>query len=341
MEATQIVGIDIGKRAFHVHGIGMHGCKTLQKQLTRSQLRRLLATHPACTVAMEACGSAHHWARLARASGHEVRMISPQYVKPFVKTNQNDRNDAEAICEAAVRPSMRFVPPKSVEQQDVFMMHRIRQRRVQRRTALSNQIRGLLLEYGVSIPVGVCRLRRQIPTILEDASNELSDLARELLAELRYELLALEDQIRSIDRRIDIVFRRSERCQRLAQIPGVGPLTATALEAAVGNGSEFGNGRHMAAWLGLVPRQFSTGGRNQLYGISKRGDRYIRTLLIHGARSAMLVMRRNGDPRKPWVDALKARSCHNVASVALANKVARVAWAMLASGESYRPSLVN
>jgi transposase len=337
VDTTTIIGVDIGKTAFHVHGICAQGRKTLQKQLTRGQLRRLLGTHARCVVAMEACGSAHHWARYAASLGHEIRMISPQYVKPFVKSNKNDRNDAEAICEAAARPSMRFVPAKAIEQQDLLMMHRIRQRRVRRRTALVNQIRGLLLEYGIPIAKGICRARRQLPEILEDATNELTTLGRAMIAELRDEFKVLDEQIRSIDVRIDAMFRQSERCQRLAEIPGVGPLTATALEATVGNGAEFRNGRHLAAWLGLVPRQFSTGGKNQLYGISKRGDRYIRTLLIHGARSAMLVMKRNRDPRCAWIEALRARSCHNVAAVALANKVARVAWAMMSSGSAYRP----
>jgi transposase len=258
-----------------------------------------------------------------------------------VKSNKNDRNDAEAICEAAERPSMRFVPTKSLDQQDLLTMHRIRQRRVRNRTSLINQIRGLLLEFGIPVPRGICRARRQLPEILEDATNELTTVGRALIAELRDELLLLERQIRAIESRIDAVFRQSERCQRLAAIPGIGPLTATALVASVGNGAEFRNGRHLAAWLGLVPRQFSTGGKNQLYGISKRGDRYVRTLLIHGARSAMLVMDRNRDPRRAWISALRARSCHNVAAVALANKVARVAWALLSSGNPYRPALAG
>jgi transposase len=338
---TSIIGIDLGKRAFHVHGVDERGRKTVQKVLTRSQLRRFLGSQPPCTVAMEACGSAHHWSRYAAKLGHKVRMISPQYVKPFVKSNKNDRNDAEAICEAAERPSMRFVPTKSLDQQDLLTMHRIRQRRVRNRTSLINQIRGLLLEFGIPVPRGICRARRQLPEILEDATNELTTVGRALIAELRDELLLLERQIRAIESRIDAVFRQSERCQRLAAIPGIGPLTATALVASVGNGAEFRNGRHLAAWLGLVPRQFSTGGKNQLYGISKRGDRYVRTLLIHGARSAMLVMDRNRDPRRAWISALRARSCHNVAAVALANKVARVAWALLSSGNPYRPALAG
>lgn len=334
---TAILGIDLGKSVFHVHGVSADGHRALQKQFTRSQLRRMLAAHDRCVVAMEACGSAHHWARYAQRCGHEVRMISPQYVKPFVKTNKNDRNDAQAISEAALRPTMNFVPVKSLEQQDLLMMHRIRQRRVRRQTALCNQIRGLLLEYGIAVPQGICQLRRKLPEILEDGSNELTTLGRQLLAELSEELREVNVLIQTISKSIETVFHQSERCQRLAAIPGVGVLIATALDATIGNGSEFQNGRHLAAWLGLVPRQFSTGGKNQLYGISKRGDRYIRTLLIHGARSAILAMRRNGDPRRPWVEALKARSCHNVAAVALANRTARVAWALSSKGQTYRP----
>jgi transposase len=258
-------------------------------------------------------------------------------VKPYVRTNKNDFNDAAAICEAASRPSMRFVPTKSIEQQDIQALHRVRTRRVAERTALGNQIRGLLLEYGIAIGLSLITLRKQVPQIIASEGNELTQRARAIFRELYDELVELEGKIALIERKINQIFKASEPCQRLAQITGVGPLTSTALVAAVGDAQVFKNGRHMAAWLGLVPRQHSTGGKARLLGISKRGDRYVRTLLIHGARSALRVMGRRVDRRSRWAIEVARRRGANVATVALANKTARIAWAMLAHGESYRP----
>jgi transposase len=330
------LGIDLSKNVFHAVGVDALGREVLRKSFNRLQLRQFLATLPPCMVAMESCATAFHWARYARQRGHEIRIIASQFVKPYVKGNKNDFNDAQAICEAAGRPSMRFVPVKSVEQQDVQALHRVRQRRMEERTALMNQIRGILLEYGVPVRLGPSALRRAIPEILEDGSSELSGQGRAILHALQEEWMQLELRIKEVERELHRVYRASDSCQRLGEIDGVGPLTATALVAAVGNGADFKNGRHMAAWLGLVPRQHSSGGRDRLLGISKRGDRYLRSLLIHGARSVMKIAEKRSDRRCRWASALEQRRGHNVATVALANKNARVAWAILAHGDRFR-----
>jgi transposase len=285
---------------------------------------------------MEACGSAYHWARVFQQFGHRVRLISPQYVKPFVRTNKNDSNDASAIVVAATQAHMPSVPQKSIEQQDVQMLHRIRSRRIAERTALINQIRGLLLEYGIAIRVGPGAVPACLPDILEDAENELSGLGRHAFAQLLEELHAVDELVREADRHIRALFRDNEACQRLAAIEGIGLLTATALVAAIGEGKDFENGRHLAAWLGLVPRQHSTGGRARLFGISRRGDTYLRTLFIHGARSALRVADRRSDRRMRWAQSIEERRGSNVAVVALANKTARIAWAMLRRGEEFK-----
>jgi transposase len=282
-----------------------------------------------------------HRALLAREIeklGHEVRLIGPQFVKPYVKTNKNDATDAEAICEAASRPSMRFVAVKSLAQQDVQAVHRVRQQLVQARTALVNQVRGLLAEYGIVIAQGVAHSRRVLPLILEDRDNRLSGVMRELLAEIGERLKFIEDRLRQYDLRIQRLFRQDERCWRLAKVEGVGPLVATALVAAVGNAAEFKSGRELAAYLGLVPRHRASGSHTVLLGISKRGDRYMRTLLVHGARSAMRTIERRHTARGVWAGRLKLRRGSNVAAVALANKNARVRWALLTKGETYRPT---
>ena len=336
MEHCEIVGIDLSKNVFHVCAADERGRTKHEYKFNRKQLRQFAATTPACLVAMEACGSAYHWARVFQRFGHRVRLISPQYVKPFVRTNKNDCNDASAIVVAATQAHMPAVPCKSIEQQDVQMLHRIRSRRIAERTALINQIRGLLLEYGISIRGGPGAVRAALPDILEDAENELSVLGRGAFAELLEELRAIDELIRAVDRHIRVLFRDNEACQRLAAIDGVGVLTATALVAAVGDGREFENGRHLAAWLGLVPRQHSTGGRPRLFGISRRGDTYLRMLFIHGARSALRVADRRTDRRMRWACSVKARRGANVAAVALANKTARIAWAMLRHNEEFK-----
>src|SRR6202049_2340900 len=335
MKVTTL-GIDLAKSIFRLHGVDARGVAVLRRQLTRQQLLPFLAKLSPCLVGMEAGPGAHFWAREIGKLGHEARLMSPHFVKPYVKSNKNDANDAEAICEAVGRPSMRFVPNKNTSQQDVQALHRIRSQLIKWRTALANEIRGLLAEYGIVVTRGIAPLRRMLPVILEDAENGLSGLFREMLVEMAGRLRLLEGRLRQYDLRVARVFGQDERCHRLAQVEGVGPLIATALVAAVGNAHEFKSGRELSAWLGLVPRQHSSGGKTVLLGISKRGDRYLRTLFIHGARSAVRTVESRKDLRSVSISRLKCRQGPNVAAVALANRNARVLWALLTKGESYR-----
>ena len=309
----------------------------LRRQLTRKQLLSVLANLPACLVGMDACVGAHYWAREIEKLGHTGRLMSPQFVAPYRKSQKNDGNDAAAICEAVGRPSMRFVPVKSAAQQDVQALHRIRFQLIKWRTALANEMRGLLGEYGIVVAKGIGPLRRQSPFILEDGENQLSGFFREMLGEMAERFKLVDQRIRHYDLKVEHVFGQDERCKRLAEVEGVGVLSATALVAAVGNAYDFKSGRELSAWLGLVPRQHSSGGRNVLLGISKRGDRYLRTLLIHGARAAVRVVERRRDHRSIAINWLKLRHGPNVAAVALANHNARVLWALLTRGEEYRP----
>jgi transposase len=287
-------------------------------------------------VVVEACTGAFYWARKFEALGHQVELISPQYVKPFVRRQKNDGNDAEAICTAARQPHIPFVPKKTVEQQDIQALHRARQRMVNHRTAIVSQIRGLLLDRGFAFAKSITRARRAVPEILADLDNELTAMAREAIAEL-YDLFRdLDRRIACFDKKIEQVFRTSEACQRIAKIKGVGPKTATAVVAAVGDGSEFKNGRHLAAWVGLVPRQFSSGDRKFLMGISKRGNQHLRSLLVHGARAVVRTAPNKTDPNNEWINQLRERRGFNRATVAVANKNARIIWAVLRTGEPYR-----
>jgi transposase len=336
MKVTTL-GIDLAKNIFRLHGVDGRGAVVPRKQLSRKQMLPFLARLEPCLVGMEACAGAHYWAREIQKLGHTARLMSPHFVTAYRKNQKNDGNDAEAICEAVGRPSMRFVPIKSASQQDIQAVHRIRFQLIKWRTALANKVRGLLGEYGIVVAQGLAPLRRELPLILDDEENQLSGLFREMLGEMAERLKLLDQRIRQYDSKVERVFGQDERCPRLAQVEGVGPLVATALVAAVGNAHEFKNGRELSAWLGLVPRQHSSGGRNVLLGISKRGDRYLRTLLIHGARSAIRVVERRRDPRSLAISRLKARRGSNVAAVALANHNARVLWALLKKGEDYRP----
>ena len=335
MEITTI-GVDLAKNVFQVHGMNERGKAVVRKRLSRDKFLTFFANLPPCLVAMEACGSSNFWARRLKALGHDARLISPQFVKPYVKTNKNDFNDAEAICEAATRPQMRFVPLKSIEQQDIQAVHRMRQLLVQQRTALVNQARGLLKEYGVVIPAGIRQFRYALPGVLEDAENELTDLTRQLMADLHQRLLEIDRQISDYEDHIERLSRQRPICQRMQKVEGVGVLTATALMATVGDAKVFKNGRQMSAWLGLVPRQYSSGEHNRLFGISKRGDTYVRTLLIHGARSVLRRCKNKGDPKSRWLQSLIERRGFNRACVALANKNARTLWALMAHGDDYR-----
>lgn len=336
MKVTTI-GIDLAKNVFQIHGVNEHGKVVLRKQLKRNQMMAFFANLPVCLVGMEACGSAHHWARELTQLGHIVKLMAPQFVKPYVKTNKNDRADAEAICEAVTRPSMRFVPIKNMEQQTVLSLHRARQGFVKARTAQANQIRGLLGEFGLTLPQGIGQIPSRVPAILEEADNRLPGLFRQLIARLLAHFNELHRQVLELEALIKAWHRQNPASQKLAAVPGIGPLTASALVASVGNARDFANGRQLAAWLGLVPRQHSTGGKAVLLGISKRGDSYLRTLLIHGARSAILAARRGVDRAAPWLLSLLDRRNPNIAAVALANKNARIVWALLAHDRSYQP----
>jgi len=309
------------------------------RHLKRKQVLGYMAKLEPCLIAMEACGGANYWAREMKGLGHEVKLIAPQYVKPYVKGNKNDYNDAEAIAEAAQRPTMRFVPIKSVEQQDIQNLHRQRERIKKARTALVNQVRGLLAEYGVVINKGVAAVRKGLPELLEDAENGLTMRSRTLFADLLEELRLLEERFKHSEKQIEASNRGNEVCQRLDEILGVGPITASATYAAAGDGKDFVNGRHFSAWIGLVPGQHSTGGKTTLLGISKRGNVYLRTLFIHGARAVLRHSATKTDRFSVWAQALLERRGHNKACVAVANKMARMAWVIMARGETYRPAM--
>jgi len=327
------VGIDLAKSVFQVHGVDQHGKTVLRKQLKRAQVAVFFANLPACVIGMEACGSAHFWARKLQTLGHEVRVMPPQFVKPYVKTNKNDAADAEAICEAVARPSMRFVPIKNVDQQAVLSLHRVRQGFIKARTAQANQIRGLLAEFGLVVPKGLAHVSRAVPDLIEDATNELPTPFRMLIDRLVDHLKELDRQVREIELQVKLWHRDSQLSRKLERIPGIGPITASALVATVGDGKCFQNGRQMAAWMGLVPAQSSSGGKSTLLSISKRGDNYLRTLLIHGARSVVRVAK--AKPGASWLHKLIGRRNPNVAAVALANKNARIVWALLARDRDY------
>ena len=328
------VGIDLAKMVFEVHGIDEKGKTVLRKQLKRAQVLEFFANLQRCLIGMEACGSAHYWARKLMALGHEVKLMAPQLVKPYVKSNKNDRNDAEAICEALGRPNMRFVPIKNPEQQALLALHRVREGVVTARTAQVNQIRGLLAEFGLVMPQGVAKIRTRVPEMLEDGANELPGLMRELLARCYEQFQSLDARVHELEAHIVRWHRNNEASQRLAEVPGVGPITATAYVATVGDGQAFKSGRQVAAWLGIVPKQRGTGGKQQLLGISKRGDVYLRKLLIHGARAVLRHLK--PEQAHSWLAQLARRRHHNVAAVALANKNARVLWALLAHGREYQ-----
>lgn len=317
------LGIDIAKSVFQLHGTNKRGKVELKKRLRRTQLLAYMQQLPPCLVGMEACGGAHYWAKKFQTYGHTVKLIAPQYVKPYVKTNKNDYNDAEAINEAVGRPNMRFVGIKADWQQDIQALHRVRSRLMQTRTALANQIRGLLMEYGLVIPKQIAQIRKGLPLILGDAENELSDQTRALFAELYEELQDLDRRITRQDKQLLAIHKASEVCQRLGEVEGIGPLTATAFVSALGDAKMFKRGRDCSAWLGLVPRQFSSGGKTILGSISKRGDRYLRTNLIHGARSVISKAGNKTDARSRWIQQLKSRVGMNKACVALATNSRR------------------
>jgi transposase len=329
------VGIDLAKNVFQLHGVDAQGRVVLKKQLRRAQMARFFATLTPCLIGMEACSSAHHWARTLQAFGHTVKLMAPQFVKPYVKSHKHDAADAEAICEAVGRPSMRFVPVKSVEQQAVLALHRVRQSVVRARTAQANQIRGLLAEMGLVLPQRLYQLQR-VPLLLDEASDVLPASFCRLMHEQLAHFKALHRRVAELDAEIRAWHRTNAASRRLADVPGIGPLTASALVASVGDAGGFANGRQLAAWMGLVPRQHSSGGKTTLIGIGKRSEGYLRTLLVHGARAVVCSPRRANDPAADWLNGLVRRRHVNVAIVAQANKNARIAWALLRHGDTYQ-----
>jgi transposase len=333
------IGIDLGKTVFHLVGLNERGQVVVRKKLSRTQLLRFTTNRHVHLIGMEACGGAHFLGRALREQGHEVRLIPAQYVKPYVKTNKNDFIDAEAIAEAVARPTMRFVPIKSDGQLDLQSLHRVRERWVMRRTAVVNQMRSLLLERGITLRKGRCHLEAALPGILEDATAKLSGALRSLLAQLKQELEQLAQRVEEADQLIKNIAQESEVYRRLDAIPGIGPITATAVIAAIGNGAGFDKGRDFAAWVGLVPRQDSTGGKQKLLGISKRGNAYLRRLFVQGARAVLQFRDKQSLGLRAWLAQLTSRVHHHVAAVALANKLARIAWAVLTKGEAYRPPM--
>jgi transposase len=336
------IGVDLAKNVFQLHGVDQHDQVVLKRRLNRDKWLSVLFknTEPGCEIGMEACAGAHHWSRELMKRGYRIKMIAPQFVKPYVKSNKNDANDAEAICEAMSRPQMRFVTVKTVAQQDLQALHRVLSELKSHRKAKANQIRGLVSEYGLVAPQQLYALRQAIPLWLEDAENGLTDMFRRLLQGLWDDLATLDQRVKELNDEVELIAKEHPVAQRLQQLRGIGPLSATALIASVGDGTQFTRGRQMAASIGLTPKQYSSGGKDRLLGISKRGDAYLRTLLIHGARSVIVHAKHRDDQLSQWVTALARRSHTNVAAVALANKTARMAWAMLSNDADYDPEYV-
>jgi transposase len=336
------IGIDLAKSVFSIHGVDEHGKSVLKRQVRREQVFEVMARLEPCLIGMEACSGAHHFARELRKLGHDARIMAPQFVHPYRKSQKNDGNDAEAICEAVGRPNMRFVATKSEEQQALLVVHRVRKALVEERTGLINALRGMLCEFGVVLPQGRYRLRARLPSVLLDENERLPALAREIFRELAQRIDQLDEHILAYDRRIEALVRESDAAKRLLQIPGIGPITASALVASVGDAKMFSNGRQFAAWLGLVPKQYSTGGKTRLGRISKRGDVYLRTLLIHGTRAVISASKQQPTSAlSVWVQQLRARRGLKKAAVALAAKNARIAWALLAREQHYRTRTVS
>jgi transposase len=339
MEFAVTIGLDLGKSVFQVHGVDAGGAVVVQRRLTRGKVLAFFAKQPACLVGMEACAAAHHWGRELKKLGHRVRLMPPRYVKPYVKRQKNDAADAEAICEAVTRPSMRFVEIKTCEQQGILVLHRVRLMLMRQRVQLSNAIRGHMAEYGLVAPVGRNGLQRLITIVGNLDDDRIPAVARTSLALLVAQLGLVNDQVLENDRRVRASARSTEIGCRLMEVPGVGPVLASAIVATVPNPAAFKSGRDLAAWIGLVPRQNSSGGKEKLGGITKQGDRYLRQLLVVGALAVIRYAQSHGTKR-PWLMHLLARRTPKIAAVALANKMARMIWAMMMTGERYREPMV-
>lgn len=336
MNNVATIGIDIGKTWFHVVGMNRAGKPLERHKIRRQDIELFFSNLPPCLIGMEACASSQQLARTLITQGHDARIIPAQFVKPFLKSAKNDFNDAEAIAEAASRPTMRFVPVKNAEQLDLQALHRMRDRFVHDRTAVINQIRAFLIENDIALKTGRAFLRRELPFVLEDASNHLSMRIRAVLNRLWSHWKHLETQIDEVSKELEHISKSRDDTTRLMTVPGIGPLAATAMVAAVGNASQFRRARDLAAWLGLVPKQYSTGGKSKLLSITKRGNSYLRRLLIHGARSVYMHMNRQRQSLGSWLDSLQSRAHRNLVVVALANKIARISWAILSNGSVYR-----
>ena len=339
MEFAVTIGLDLGKSVFQVHGVDAGGAVVVQRRLTRSRLLQFFAKQPACLVGMEACAAAHHWVRELSKLGHRVRLMPPRYVKPYVKRQKNDAADAEAICEAVTGPTMRFVEIKTCEQQGTLVLHRVRLMLMRQRTQLSNAIRGHMAEYGLVAPVGRNGLQRLIAILGNPDDERVPAVARASLAPLVCQFGLVNDQVLENDRRVRSSARSTPLGCRLMEVPGVGPVLASAMVATVPDPTAFKSGRALAAWIGLVPRQNSSGGKEKLGGITKQGDRYLRQLLVAGALAVIRYAHKHGTKR-PWLVHLLARRTPKIAAVALANKMARMIWAMMMSGERYREPVV-
>lgn len=338
MRNIKVLGIDLAKNVFQLHGTDAKGKQILRKRFNRMQLIEFVSNLSPCIIGIEACTGAHYWGRLFERYGHTVKMMAPQFVKPYIKSNKSDRNDARGIAEAVTRPDMKFVPIKMVEQQETLLLHRARELVVKQRTAQANQIRGCLLEFGVVIPQGVTQIRK-LPIILEDNADKLTAKAKEVFLELYGQFITYDLQEKKYQRQIERQANQDVMCQEIMKIEGVGPLIASATVATIGDAKLFKNGREVAAWLGLVPKQHSSGNKVRLLGISKRGDHYVRKLLIQGARSAVKNCEKKTDMKNKWIADKKQRCGFNKAAVALANKNARIIWAVMVTGECYRPSI--
>lgn len=332
------LAVDLAKNVFQLHGTDTKGKVLLKQKMSREKLPEFMANLPICSVYMEACGSSNYWGRKFEEFGHKVKLINPKYVKPYVKRNKNDANDAAGIAAAARDPDMRFCAVKTVEQQDMQSIHRIRSLLMRQKVETANQIRGLLSEYGKVMPKGVNNLNKHLPEILGEDTSYLSDIIFPGLMDLYKHFRYLSEKIAEYDKKIKLLVKKSKKCQKLMTIPGIGELSASILSSVLGNGSAFKNGRHFAAFLGLVPKQHSSGGKERLLGISKGGDTYIRTLLIHGARAVLLWVNKKTDTRSTWLKNLKIRAGANKTAVALANKIARTAWAVVSSNTEYNPN---
>jgi transposase len=333
----KFVGIDLAKNIFQIHGADEAGHVILRKTVTRAKLLDFVRQLEPAVIGMEACSTAHYWGRRFVALGHDVRLMPPGYVKPFVKTNKNDQADAEAICEAMQRPTMRFVTIKTPQQQAVLLLHRARTGFVKTRTACANQIRAILSEFGLPIPIGINHVAERARLLIEDTSNEIPSICRRLVQSLLEHLAQLSQRIQGIETELTQWYRQDETSTRIAEIPGVGLLGATAIAASVGNATQFRNGRQLAAWMGLVPRQHSSGAKQRLLGISKHGDAYLRTLLIHGARSVLSRLKMKPEALDCWAVSLLTRRSMNLAATALANKMARTIWALIRHERRYSP----